>query len=264
MGTLFVALEGYSIMERLIEIKQTELNPTLRALSDAGVTVEDATWIRQSKNAALVESFIRRMRNRNPFKQSVKEQMDALGVQNEAWRALGMPTVSDEDLTRLANTAPVWPAGRDAHRSFTLRFGDVYDGVQERDVDRVVLDLPEPWRALDMVAASMKQGGILLSYLPTILQVHQLSQALARDPRFDFVESFEVLERPWYMAPTSARPVHRMVAHTGFMVRTLLCAPRRGFQPPAPESETSRGAEVDAEESLGALGEGQDTGLSSR
>ena len=117
--------------------------------------------------------------------------------------------------------------------TFTLKFGDIYEGVEERDFDRVILDLPEPWRALDTVGKSLRQGGILLSYLPTVLQVHQLHQALSRDDRYDFIESFEVLLRPWYMAPTSARPVHRMVAHTGFLVRALRCAPRQGYRPPA-------------------------------
>lgn len=116
-------------MERLIQIKQTELNPTLRALSDAGVTVEDASWIRQGTNASLVEDFIRRTRNRNPFEQSVDEQIAALRTQNEAWRACGMPTVSEADIERLAKTATAWPVGRDAHRSFTLRFGEGTEGM---------------------------------------------------------------------------------------------------------------------------------------
>ena len=119
--------------------------------------------------------------------------------------------------------------------NFSLTFGDVYEGTAETDFDRVVLDLPEPWRALDTVGTCLRQGGILLSYLPTVLQVHQLYLALARDVRYDFIESFEVLLRPWYMAPTSARPVHRMIAHTGFIVRALRCEPRKGYQPPAEE-----------------------------
>ena len=120
-----MALEGYSIMERLIEIKQTELNPTLRVLSDAGVTVEDAAWIRQGNNASIVEDFIRRTRNRNPFEQSVDEQFAALRKQNTA----GNWGIPEEVFDRLAMTAPAWPAGRDAHRSFTLRFGEGTEGM---------------------------------------------------------------------------------------------------------------------------------------
>ena len=128
-------------------------------------------------------------------------------------------------------------------KNFTLKYADIYEDIAERDVDRFILDLPEPWQALPTVGVSLRQGGILLSYLPTVLQVHQLYQALSRDPLFDFIESFEVIQRPWYMAPTSARPVHRMVAHTGFLVRALRCAPKKGYQPPAPGGDLNAEAE---------------------
>ena len=51
--------------------------------------------------------------------------------------------------------------------------GDVYEGFSERALDRVVLDLPEPWRLLPAAAEALVDGGILIAYLPTALQVHQ-------------------------------------------------------------------------------------------
>lgn len=118
------------------------------------------------------------------------------------------------------------PAFLPQTKNHTLRLGDLYEGIEERDVDRMVLDLPEPWRAIPVAADALRSGGILISYLPTVLQLHQLHQTLARERRFEFIEAFEVLERPWYLARTSARPVHRMVAHTGFITRAVRCAPR--------------------------------------
>jgi len=117
--------EGYSIMERLIEIRHTELHPTLRALSSAGVTVDDATWLRRDGNAALVEAFIRRTRDQYPFKQSIREQLAALHEQNNAgnW---GIPM---ETFSYLVARAPKWPKGRDAYRSFRIRFGEGVKGV---------------------------------------------------------------------------------------------------------------------------------------
>ena len=49
-------------MERLIDIKLSELNPTIRAMSDAGATTDDAAWLRSPGNAALALDFIRRQR----------------------------------------------------------------------------------------------------------------------------------------------------------------------------------------------------------
>ena len=116
-------------------------------------------------------------------------------------------------------------------QTFQVKYRDVYEGVDEREVDRVILDLPEPWRMVPIAAEALRSGGIFLSYLPTVLQLHKLYEALAQDPRFDFIEAFEVLQRPWHLAPTSARPEHRMVAHTGFITKAIRCAPRASHRP---------------------------------
>lgn len=110
----------------------------------------------------------------------------------------------------------------------TLRLGDIYQGIDERDVDRIVLDVPEPWHVVPWAAQALIMGGILLSFLPTILQVHQLGQALSADSRFQLTETAEVLLRPWSVTLRSVRPAHRMVAHTGFITTTRRCVPKRG------------------------------------
>ena len=108
----------------------------------------------------------------------------------------------------------------------TLKMGDVYQGIEERGVDRVVLDLPEPWQAVPGAAQSLAMGGIFLSFLPTILQVHQLVEALTSDTRFQLIETVEVLLRPWSVTHRSVRPAHRMVAHTGFITTARRCSPK--------------------------------------
>ena len=46
--------------------------------------------------------------------------------------------------------------------------GDIFEGISDTDVDRVILDLPEPWQAVDAAANALITGGILLSFLPTV------------------------------------------------------------------------------------------------
>ncbi len=101
-----------------------------------------------------------------------------------------------------------------------LREGDVYETLHEDDVhfDRVVLDLAEPWRAIDNAKAVLSGGGIVLAYLPTVLQVYTLCRALERKGGFYLQDVAEVLVRGWHVAGRSIRPEHRMVAHTGFLV----------------------------------------------
>ncbi len=101
---------------------------------------------------------------------------------------------------------------------------DVYEGIEERDLDRVVLDLPEPWRVLPHAEKALRPGGILLAYLPTINQVSVLRAVMARS-RFAMAETSELLRRTWHVEERSVRPDHRMVAHTGFLTTARLLAP---------------------------------------
>jgi len=132
--------------------------------------------------------------------------------------------------------------------NLTVRLRPVEDGLAEEDpVDRVVLDLPEPWRLTGDLPKILRPGGIFLSYVPTIIQAHQTSEALRRDPHWALVETFETLFRPWNIDGQSVRPFHRMVAHTGFMTIARRVAPeeRHGTPPAAPihhEDQEDEGA----------------------
>jgi tRNA (adenine57-N1/adenine58-N1)-methyltransferase catalytic subunit len=98
-----------------------------------------------------------------------------------------------------------------------LRVGDIFDGVPETAVDRMVLDLPEPWRAVGRATGALVEGGVLCCYLPTVPQVVQTVEAM-RTGGFSLLSSFEGLVRTWNVEGQSVRPDHRMVAHTGFLV----------------------------------------------
>ena len=113
--------------------------------------------------------------------------------------------------------------------NLTVRLQPVEEGLAEEElVDRAVFDLPEPWRLVDPVARVLRSGGIFLSYVPTIIQSHQLSETLRRHPGYGLVETFETLLRPWNIDGTSVRPFHRMVAHTGFITVARRVVPGEG------------------------------------
>jgi tRNA (adenine57-N1/adenine58-N1)-methyltransferase catalytic subunit len=118
----------------------------------------------------------------------------------------------------------------------TVRLRPVEEGLAEEEpVDRVVFDLPEPWRLVDPVARVLRSGGIFLSYVPTIIQSQQISDALRRHPGYALVETFETLLRPWNIEGTSVRPFHRMVAHTGFITVARRVVPGEGGAIPSIE-----------------------------
>jgi tRNA (adenine57-N1/adenine58-N1)-methyltransferase len=107
---------------------------------------------------------------------------------------------------------------------YHVQIRDVYEGIGEHELDRVLLDLPEPWRAVKHAAAALRPGGIILSYLPSIPQVMALHESL-EPAGFAMAETVEVLQRGWHVEGQAVRPDHRMVGHTGFLTAARLMAP---------------------------------------
>jgi tRNA (adenine57-N1/adenine58-N1)-methyltransferase len=140
-----------------------------------------------------------------------------------------------EDMIRraLENISAMIPE----HPNLTVKQGDVYQAFQEEDLDRVVLDLPEPWQVVPHAAEKLVPGGILVSFLPTVLQVHELSKALRQQGTFEMIETLEILMRPWSVGGRSVRPEHRMVGHTGFITTARRCSPRPVALPASQEDE---------------------------
>lgn len=101
--------------------------------------------------------------------------------------------------------------------NLVMRNQDVYQNIPDAPVDRIVLDVPEPWRVVGHAVTALRLGGILLSYVPTVPQAAQMVEALRVSQSFGLIETFETLLRPWNIDGASVRPAHRMVAHTGFI-----------------------------------------------
>lgn len=104
---------------------------------------------------------------------------------------------------------------------YRVEHRDCYEGIDESDLDRVILDLPEPWQAVKHAARALHPGGILLAYTPQITQAVQLREALSGSG-FGLADTVEVLQRGWHIEGQSVRPDHRMVAHTGFLTHARL------------------------------------------
>lgn len=103
--------------------------------------------------------------------------------------------------------------------SWDLRVGDVVGGIAGvGQVDRVLLDLLEPWLVVPGAAEALVPGGCLVAFVATIPQVMRTVEALEASGGFGLVETFEAIMRPWHVEGLAVRPEHRMVGHTGFLV----------------------------------------------
>jgi tRNA (adenine57-N1/adenine58-N1)-methyltransferase len=105
--------------------------------------------------------------------------------------------------------------------SYRIEERSAYEGIDESDLDRVVLDLPEPWQVVKHAEVAMRPGGIFVAYVPTVGQVAQLREELAGSS-FAMAQTIEVLQRSWHVEGQSVRPDHRMVGHTGFLTSARL------------------------------------------
>ncbi len=97
-----------------------------------------------------------------------------------------------------------------------VKFQDVKDGIQERDVDLVFLDLPKPWDVVESAAQSLKIGGYLAAYNPYIEQVLTLHKVLKKFG-FSDLKSLECILREIEVKNKGTRPKTRMVGHTGYL-----------------------------------------------
>jgi len=111
----------------------------------------------------------------------------------------------------------------------TFKLGDVRDGFDERDVDAIFLDLPNPHDYVPQVKASLKLGGFLGMIVPTANQVCEVLHALHVND-FAFVEVCEILLRFYKPNWERLRPTDRMVAHTGYLIfaRSVMEKPEEG------------------------------------
>lgn len=97
-----------------------------------------------------------------------------------------------------------------------LKYKDVTEGIDERDVDAVILDLATPWLVVPHAYSALKGSGILVSFSPTIDQVVKTAEAL-KENAFVAIETVECLMRRMQVVRGKTRPETLMTGHTGYI-----------------------------------------------
>jgi tRNA (adenine57-N1/adenine58-N1)-methyltransferase len=97
-----------------------------------------------------------------------------------------------------------------------LKSKDVTTGIDERDVDAVVLDLATPWLVVPHAYEALRASGIIVSFSPTIDQIVKTTEAL-RENNFVCVETIECLMRGMQVERGKTRPQTLMTGHTGYI-----------------------------------------------
>ena len=94
---------------------------------------------------------------------------------------------------------------------------DIYNKIEEKNIDVVILDVPEPWNAVDNCSKALKIGGFLVSYSPSVPQVADFVNAVKKNESFVYLKTSEVVEREWEVEERRVRPKSKGIGHSGFL-----------------------------------------------
>ncbi|KKN64815.1 hypothetical protein LCGC14_0488030 [marine sediment metagenome] len=99
----------------------------------------------------------------------------------------------------------------------SIQYGDILtDELSHVNVDSIVLDMPQPWKAITRVKNYLKLSGTLVSFSPTIEQVKKTTESLRRNDFFE-VNTYELIKRKIQVKENATRPEIRMIGHTGYL-----------------------------------------------
>ncbi|MFW9950701.1 MAG: tRNA (adenine-N1)-methyltransferase [Candidatus Thorarchaeota archaeon] len=99
----------------------------------------------------------------------------------------------------------------------SIQYGDILiDDLEHSNIDSVVLDMPQPWQAIEKIKNYLKLSGTLVSFSPTIEQVKKTTYALKENGFYE-INTYELIKRKFQVKENATHPEVRMIGHTGYM-----------------------------------------------
>ena len=101
-------------------------------------------------------------------------------------------------------------------KHITTKIKDVTKEIDEKELDAVILDIPNPWNAVSHAWKALKPGGYLCTYSPLISQVEKTVKEIEKHS-FIEVKTFENIQREMIVSDRGTRPSFDMLGHTGYL-----------------------------------------------
>ena len=105
--------------------------------------------------------------------------------------------------------------GLDKYWEYTI--GDARNVKTDITADALIMDMPDPWLALDNLFGNLRSGGRICSYVPNMNQAERIVIAL-RESGFAEVYALENIQRGIEVHPGGVRPAFEMLGHTGYLI----------------------------------------------
>lgn len=102
-------------------------------------------------------------------------------------------------------------------KNVTLKLKDIYEGIDEENVNILCLDLPEPWLVIKHAAKSLEPGAFMISYSPMMPQAQDFVNAVLKNKEFLHIKTVEIVEREWEIDGRKVRPKSKTNIHSGFL-----------------------------------------------
>ena len=118
-----------------------------------------------------------------------------------------------EDFAKLA-ARNVKKAGLEKY--VTVKEKDIFKGIDEKNVDVITLDMPEPWHAVANVKKALKDGGYVVGYVPTVEQVRKFVLECEKSG-LKHEQTVECNVREMLVGERGTRPQTKGLMHTGYL-----------------------------------------------
>lgn len=102
-------------------------------------------------------------------------------------------------------------------KNLKIKNKNIYNEIDDKNIDVIILDLPEPWNAIENCSKALKPGGFLVSYSPSVPQVADFVNAIRKNENFVYLKTIEIVEREWEVEERRVRPKSKGLGHSGFL-----------------------------------------------
>ncbi len=101
--------------------------------------------------------------------------------------------------------------------NITIKKKSLYEGIDEKDVDIVTIDVPEPWHVIKHAAKALKIGGFMVNYSPNTTQVQEFVNEVQKYDNLLHTKTIEIIERLWKVKGRIVHPKGTDIGHSGFI-----------------------------------------------
>jgi tRNA (adenine57-N1/adenine58-N1)-methyltransferase len=97
-----------------------------------------------------------------------------------------------------------------------IKHKDITLGIEEKNLDAIILDIPNPWEAIEYAWGALKSGGYLCCYSPLISQVEKTVLTIEKQ-NFIEIKTIENIQREMIVTSRGTRPSFNMLGHSGYL-----------------------------------------------